>query len=93
MGQSFDSKKVTSALGYLDLKQICFCLARALGRHIEFSQGCFFLDDLKMMKQNAEEAQIDKLEFSYNLGDQLKIDLEEAKKRQREKKKKADQSK
>lgn len=42
------------------------------------------------MKQNNEEAQIDKLEFSYNLGDQLKIDLEEAKKKQREKKKKSD---
>ncbi len=27
LGQSLDSKKVTSALGYLDLKQICYCLA------------------------------------------------------------------
>lgn len=90
MGQSLDSKKVTSALGYLDLKQICFCLARALGRHIEFSQGCFFLDDLKTMKQSDEQAQIDKLEFSYNLGDQLKIDLDEAKKKQREKAKKSE---
>ena len=26
-GHSLDSKKVTSALGYLDLKQICYCLA------------------------------------------------------------------
>lgn len=27
LGQSLDSKKITSALGYLDLKQICYCLA------------------------------------------------------------------
>jgi hypothetical protein len=51
LGQSLDSKKVTSALGYLDLKQICFCLARALNRHIEFSRGYLFLDDLKFLKE------------------------------------------
>lgn len=45
-GHSLDSKKVTSALGYLDLKQICYCLAQALMKHIEFSQGFFFLGDL-----------------------------------------------
>ena len=37
LGHSLDSKKVTSALGYLDLKQICYCLAQALMKHIEFS--------------------------------------------------------
>lgn len=39
LGQSLDSKKVSSALGYLDLKQICFCLAKAINKHIEFSKG------------------------------------------------------
>ena len=39
LGHSLDAKKVTSALGYLDLKQICYCLARAIMRHIEFSRG------------------------------------------------------
>jgi len=34
LGHSLDSKKVTSALGYLDLKQICYCLAQALNKHI-----------------------------------------------------------
>lgn len=34
---------------------------------------------------NQEAPQDDKLEFSYNLGDQLKIDIEEAKKKQRDK--------
>ena len=37
LGASLDSKRVTSALGYLDLKQICYCLAHALMKHIEFS--------------------------------------------------------
>lgn len=37
LGHSLDSKKITSALGYLDLKQICYCLAHALNKHIEFS--------------------------------------------------------
>lgn len=92
LGQSLDSKKVTSALGYLDLKQICYCLARALARHIEFSRGHFFLDDLKVMrKQN--ETKVENLDFSYNLGKDLKIDIEEAKKKQKEKKKKEDESK
>ena len=78
LGQSLDSKKVTSALGYLDLKQICYCLARALSRHIEFSRGQFFLDDLKILKEK-KLMEIDNVEFSYNLGAELKIDLEEAK--------------
>ena len=39
LGQSLDSKKVTSALGYLDLKQICFCLAQGIMKHITFSKG------------------------------------------------------
>jgi hypothetical protein len=46
LGQSLDSKKITSALGYLDLKQICFCLAKALNKHIDFSKGYLYLDDL-----------------------------------------------
>ena len=45
-GQSLDSKQVTSALGYLDLKQICDCLAHALLKHIEFARGYWHLDDL-----------------------------------------------
>ena len=37
LGHSLDSKMITSALGYLDLKQICLCLAHALDKHIQFS--------------------------------------------------------
>jgi len=44
-----------------------------------------------MMRQgNDVDGKVDKLEFSYNLGDQLKIDIQEAKKKQREKQKKTD---
>jgi hypothetical protein len=35
-GQSLDSKKMTEALGFLDMKQICYCLAHAIMKHIEF---------------------------------------------------------
>jgi hypothetical protein len=44
-GHSMDSKKVTEALGFLDMKQICYCLAHALMKHIEFGNGFFFLID------------------------------------------------
>lgn len=57
LGQSMDSKKVTSALGYLDLKQICYCLAKALNKHIEFSRGFYFLDDLKQTAMEMVEGE------------------------------------
>jgi len=75
LGQSLDSKQVTSALGYLDLKQICYCLAHALMKHIEFAKGAAFTEDLGK----------DALDFSYALGDDLKIDIEAAKQKKAEK--------
>ena len=85
-GQSLNSKQVTSALGYLDLKQICYCLANALMKHIEFSRGFFFLEELQehLKSQNdyIRGADTDReslpLEFTYNIKDNLKIDLEKA---------------
>ena len=44
-------------------------------KHIAFSKGQFFLDDLKRMEEN----QVDDLAFSYNLGKDMKIDVEAAK--------------
>ena len=88
LGQSLDSKKVTSALGYLDLKQICYCLAQALSRHIEFSRGQFFLDDLKKIQLQSAEEDVQNVEFSYNLGADLKIDIDAAKQKQEEKRQK-----
>ena len=88
LGQSLDSKKVTSALGYLDLKQICYCLAQALNKHIEFSKANFFLSDLKTEAQQKNENVGDQVEFSYNLGSGMKIDVAAAKEKQAEKEKK-----
>lgn len=76
-GQSMDSKKVTEALGFLDMKQICYCLAQALMKHIEFGKGFFFLPDLQKYLKHCEEKQIDdkptntnlNLEFTYDLGE------------------------
>ena len=79
LGQSLDSKQVTSALGYLDLKQICYCLAKALNKHIEFSKGHLFLDDLKKSESNPVN-----LEFSYKLDPKMKIDIDKAKLRKEE---------
>jgi len=73
---------VTSALGYLDLKQICYCLAQALLKHIEFSRGHIFLDELQL-----EHSETD-IEFSYMQGE-LKIDLEVAKEKKKEKEEQA----
>ena len=89
LGQSLDSKKVTSALGYLDLKQICYCLAQALQKHIQFSKGHFFLDEIKSSTGEG----VDQMEFSYNLGKDMKIDLDAAKQKRDEKKQKQEQSK
>lgn len=102
LGHSLDSKKVTSALGYLDLKQICYCLAQALNKHIQFSQGHFFLNDLQeyVKQKKLEESQAnfnnmkgEELEFTYNLGDNFKIDIEGAKKRKVEREEREQESK
>ena len=62
-------------------------------KHIEFSQGFFFLGELQeyvrqqKMEQlsNADEnLQNKELEFTYNLGDKFKIDIEGARKRKEE---------
>lgn len=65
---------MSTALGYLDLKQICFCLAQGLNKHIQFSKGHLFLEELK-----AKKDEVDQVDFSYNLGE-LKIDFEKQKK-------------
>ena len=54
-GQSMDSKKVTEALGFLDMKQICYCLAQALMKHVEFGKGFFFLADLQKYLKHCED--------------------------------------
>eukprot|EP00347_Sterkiella_histriomuscorum_P022347 403330799 len=90
-GQSLNSKQVTSALGYLDLKQICYCLANALMRHIDFSQGFYFLDDLQehLRANVSTDEQLGErnqnFDFTYNIQEELKIDVEKAKQKKIEK--------
>lgn len=68
---------MTEALGFLDMKQICYCLAHAVMKHIEFGQGFLFLSDLQDYKKrsfNEEEIKNEKLEFTYGMGE-MKIDV------------------
>ena len=56
-------------------------------KHIEFSQGFYFLDDLQEHLKNA--SYIDpadrKFDFTYNIHEELKIDVEKAKAKKMEK--------
>lgn len=47
-------------------------------KHIEFSSGHYFLDDLQKSLSDALPSGKE-LEFTYNLDDNLKIDVEKAK--------------
>ena len=38
-GYSFGSKKVAMGPGFMNLRFMCHCLARAIKRHLEFSKG------------------------------------------------------
>lgn len=56
--------------GFINLRFMCHCLARAIKRHLEFSKGeHWFLQDLQQ-----EQDDID-LEFSYQLPPDLKLTL------------------
>lgn len=77
LGQSLDSKQIPLAIGNIDMRGLLKCFARALCKHIEFSEGFLFLDDLKSItKQIYKEHGIpeESVEFSYGQGD-LRIDL------------------
>ena len=69
-GHSFGSKKVAMGPGFINLRFMCHCLARAIKKHLEFSRGeHWFLQDLQK-----EEDDID-LEFSYQLPPDLRLTL------------------
>jgi hypothetical protein len=42
-GHSFGSKKVAMAPGFVNLRFMCHCLAKAIKRHLEFGQNHWFL--------------------------------------------------
>ena len=70
LGLSYDSKQLADALGFIDLRLLLRCFAKAVLKHITFSKGYLFHDDLKMMQSQQEN-----LQFTYNLGKNMKIDL------------------
>jgi hypothetical protein len=45
-GLSFDSKKINASIGLMDIDHLCKCMALAILKHIEFSQGELLVDDL-----------------------------------------------
>lgn len=68
-GYSFGSKRVDMGPGFLNLKVMCRCLARALLRHLRFSKGThLFLEDLKLSEADED------VEFSYKFGNDLRIE-------------------
>ena len=69
-GQSLDSKKLTDAIGIIDIECIWKWLAHAIIKHISFSKGKILIDDLAPEDEDLPE-------FSYEFGKDLKIDLEE----------------
>ena len=47
-GYSFGSKKVAMGPGFINLRFVCHCLARAIMRHLEFNKDeHWFLQDLQ----------------------------------------------
>ena len=75
-GHSMDSKKVAETLGYVDMKQICVCLANALLKHVEYGKGFLFQTDLLKYLEHVKDEKIDdepvnansELNFTYDLG-------------------------
>ena len=43
---SFDTGKLTSTLINLDIEELCYCLACALFKYIEYTHNNFDIDDL-----------------------------------------------
>ena len=64
---SVDGKRMPHALHNLNVHHICYCLALAIMKHIRFSRGFLFLEDLM---KGAEDPST---RFSYSLRDPLKI--------------------
>jgi hypothetical protein len=89
LGQSLDSKKMSDAIGYIDLWQLCKSFSKAIMRHISFSKGLYFTEDLKKLNElmEAEGFEVSgKLDFSYNLDANMKIHLEKMNAQTRKKK-------
>jgi hypothetical protein len=75
-GFSFDSKKVSEALGFLTIEGICDCFSVAIMRHIEFAKGREFIDDVEGFSISKSAVVKELTNFSYNFKDELKIDFD-----------------
>jgi len=79
LGQSLDSKKMHDAIAYIDLRQLCKGFSKAIMRHVDFSKGLYFQEDLKKLNELMEAEGFDgsaRLDFSYNLDANMKINLD-----------------
>lgn len=77
---------LADAIGYVDLRQICRCFARAVLKHIDFSRGYDFLEELRSIEGDRE------LQFSYHMQGPLRIAARDARgKKEEEEKAKAKQ--
>ena len=74
IGQSLDSKLISEALGFIDIRMLLKCFAKAVSRHIDFSKGYLFFEDMKKYSTMK-----DKMKFTYNLNKNMKIDMERLK--------------
>lgn len=77
LGQSLDSKQFTDALGFIDLRLMLKWFAKAISKHVDFSRGYLFLEDMKKSATLRKEG----LKFTYNLNKNMKIDMERLKKK------------
>ena len=64
---SVDGKRMPHALHNLNVHHICYCLALAIMKHIRFSRGFLFLEDLMSRAEDPTAR------FSYSLRDPLKL--------------------
>lgn len=76
LGQSLDSKQVSDALGFIDIRMLLKCFAKAVSRHIDFSKGYLIFEDMKKYSSMK-----DKMKFTYNQNKNMKIDMERLKKK------------
>ena len=76
-GFSVDAKLMREEYGLVNQEKMCYCFALAISRHIKFSRGYLFLEDLKghLEEKSLEEPCLsqDELRFSYQFKSALKI--------------------
>ena len=62
---------LTDALGFVDVRLLLKLFAKAVSKHVDFSRGYLFLEDMKKSATLRKEG----LKFTYNLNKNMKIDM------------------